>query len=201
MAAIYVRCAHTRDNRYQECILVLTADRMACLPIGPVENAIGKIAGALALTAVGAIEVRIGKMVVHPEALATLEQLDAAVLGAGGFYVDADWTYRTNVPVIGTMVMRGKEVLTIRERMPPQMLARLTPNTSPPQMKAVKVVVGIGAAIILAAVIAFLASGSLEVLFGIGFWGVLIIGAALYAWLRLRRGQTPGPPPPRSPPP
>lgn len=51
----YVKCTHTRGNRVQECILVLVADRLACIPIAPAENAVGKIVGGLAMTAVGLI--------------------------------------------------------------------------------------------------------------------------------------------------
>ena len=40
---------------------------------------------------------------------------------------------------------------------------------------------------IAAAVIAFVATGRFDLLFGIGTWGVLIAGAALYALVRMRR--------------
>jgi hypothetical protein len=187
MTTTYVKCTHTRGNRIQECVLVLTDDRMACLPIGPAQNAAAKIAGGIAMAAAGLVTIRLDTMVIEPRQLATVEQLDAAVRGAGGFYVGADWTYRTRVPVIGTMLKHGDEVLTTRERVPAPILAKLTPDRAPLSAKVVKIVCGIGAGILAIAAIVYLATGSLEALFGIGFWGVLIIGAALYAWIRVRR--------------
>ncbi|HSD90082.1 MAG TPA: hypothetical protein VLB44_21270 [Kofleriaceae bacterium] len=171
----------------QECILVLVADRMACIPIAPAENAVGKIAAGLAMTAVGVVEIPLGSKKIDVSQLATAEHLAAAIDGSGGFYVGADWTYRTRIPVIGTMLMHGDQTITTRERVPAEMFAKLTLSRAPMSSKAVKVVVGIGTAIVAAAVITYLATGSLEVLFGIGFWGILLIATSLYAWLRLRR--------------
>ncbi len=186
MATTYVKCMHTKGTRMQECILVLVADRMACIPIAPSQNAIGKLAAGLALTAVGVITFRIGERTVDVSQLATADELDAAVKSSGGFHVEADWLYRTGIPMMGTMIMRGNENLTTRDEFPREMLARLTPNRTPVSSKGVKIICAVGAAIIVAATIAFLATGSFNLLFGIGFWGVVIIGAALYAWLRLR---------------
>lgn len=188
MTATYVKCTHTKGNRVQECIIVLVAGRIGCIPIAPAENAVGKIAGGLAMTAAGVVEVRLGRRVIDASHLATAEDLDAAIAEASGFLLGAEWLYRTNVPVIGTMLMNGKEVITTRERVPAEMLAMLTPNREPPSSKVVKIVCGIGGAILAVAGIVFVATGSLEVLFGIGFWGLLLIGTSLFAWLRLRRG-------------
>jgi len=185
--ATYVKCTHTKRNRVQECLLVLVADRMACIPVAPAENAIGKIAAGLAMTAVGLIKIRLGSTEVDVDQLVTADHLAAAIDGSGGFYVGADWTYRTRIPVIGTMLMHGDETITTRERVPAEMFAKLTINRAPLSSKVVKVVVGIGTVIVAAAVITYLATGSLELLFGIGFWGILLIATSLYAWLRLRR--------------
>ncbi|MDQ3338359.1 MAG: hypothetical protein M4D80_24600 [Myxococcota bacterium] len=191
MAATYVKCTHTKGNRVQECIIVLVADRMALIPIGPSENAVGKIAGGLALTAVGVITIRLGSKTIDASQLATAEDLDAAIAASGGFDLGADWLYRTRVPIIGTMLMNGKEVITTRERVPAEMFARLTPNRTPPSAKVAKIVCAIGAAIIAVAVMVFFATDSIEALFGIGFWGLLLIGTSLFAWLRLRRVSSP----------
>jgi hypothetical protein len=190
MAATYVKCTHTKSNRVQECIMVLVADRMACIPIGPSENAIGKIAGGLAMTAVGVITIRGGRTIDTSE-LATAEDLDAAIAASGGFDMGADWLYRTRVPVIGTMLVHGNEVITTREDVPAAMFAKMTPNRTPPSAKVVKIVCAIGAAIIAGATIVLLATGSLEAFFGIGFWGLLLIGTSLFAWVRLRRVSSP----------
>lgn len=187
MAATYVKCTHTKGNRVQECLLVLVADRMACIPVGPAENAVGKIAAGLAMTAVGLIKIRLGSTEVDVEQLVTADQLAAAIDGSGGFYVGPDWTYRTHLPVIGTMLMHGGDTITTRERVPAEMFAKLTINRAPLSSKGVKVVVGIGTVIVAAAVITYVATGSLELLFGIGFWGILLIATSLYAWVRLRR--------------
>ncbi len=187
MTATYVKCTHTKANRVQECILVLAADRMACIPIAPAANAVGKIAAGLVMAAVGVITVRLGGTVIDASQLATAEELDAAIDGSGGFYVGADWTYRTRVPVIGTMLMHDKETITTRDQMPAEMLAKLTPNRAPLSSKPVKVFCLIGTAVLVAAGITYFATESLELLFGIGFWGVLIIAASLYAWVRSRR--------------
>ena len=85
------------------------------------------------------------------------------------------------------MLMHGDEAITTRERVPAEMFAKLTLRQVPPSFKIVKVVVGVGTAIVVAAVITYLATGSLELLFGIGFWGILLIAISSYAWLRLRR--------------
>lgn len=182
-----VKCTHTKGNRLQECILVLVADRMACIPIARAENAVGKIAAGLAMAAVGVVEVRVGTTMIDASRLASTEDLEAAVAGSGGFHVGGDWTYRTRVPVIGTMLMHREETITTREQVPEEMLALLTPNRAPVSSKAVKIACALGAAILTAAVIVFLATGSLEALFGIGFWGILPIATSLYAWVRLRR--------------
>jgi hypothetical protein len=183
----HVKCTHTKGNRTQECVLVLVADRLACIPIAPSENALAKIAGGLAWTAVGVITIRLGERTLDFSDLATVEELDALVVASGGFHLGADWLYRTNIPVIGTMLTHGNENITTREKVPAAMFALLTPNRIPPSPKVVIIMCGIGAAIIAAATISYVATGSLELLFGIGFWGVLIIGTALFAWLRLRR--------------
>ncbi|MCW5802298.1 MAG: hypothetical protein KIT31_07915 [Deltaproteobacteria bacterium] len=184
---MHVRCSHTKANRIQECILVMAEERVACLPVAPPANAVGKLAAGLAMTAAGIVELRVGARVLGPGDLRTAEDLAAAVDASGGFYLGADWTYRTRVPVIGTMIMRAGETLTTREHVPPELLAQLTPNRAPPSAKAVVVACAIGAAIVAAGVIAGAATGSLEILFGVGCWGLLIAGAALFAWLRLRR--------------
>jgi hypothetical protein len=181
----YVRCRHTKDNRMQECVLVLVADRMACVPIAPSENVVGTIAAGLAMTAVGMIVVR--DTAIDVSRLETLADLDAALAGSGGFIVGADWTYRTRVPIIGTMLMRGNENITTRNHVPDEMLARLVLNRAPPSSKVVMVVCGIGTAVLAAAGIVYLATGSLALLIGIGFYGVLIVAIALYTWLRLRK--------------
>lgn len=187
MTATYVTCTHTKGNRVQECLLVLVADRMACIPIAPAENAVGKIAAGLAMTAVGLVTIRLGNTELDVTQLATAEQLAAALDSSGGFYLGADWTYRTRIPVIGTMLMHGDETITTRKRVPAEMFAKLTLSRAPLSSKVVKVVVGIGTVIIAAAVITYLATGSFELLFGIGFWGLLLIATSLYTWLRLRR--------------
>ena len=183
---MYVKCAHGKGTRTQECLLVLVADRMACIPIAPAENVVGKIAAGLAMTAVGGVELRLGKRVIDARNLATAEDLDAAVAASGGFYLGAEWTYRTRIPVIGTMLMHGKETITTRDPVSPEMFARLTPNRAPPSAKVVKVVCAIGAGILAIATIVYLATGQIEMLFGIGFWGVLLIATSLYAWHRLK---------------
>jgi len=184
---MYLRCTHTKGNRVQECILVLVADRMGCIPIAAAENAVGKIASGLAMTAVGMIEVRLGKTSIDASHLATAEDLDAAIDASGGFHLGADWMYRTRIPGIGTMLMHGNEVITTREQVPPEIFAKLTPNTAPGSTKPVKVACAIGAGVLVIAGIAYLATGNLEVLFGIGFWGVLIIAASLGGWWLVRR--------------
>ena len=180
---MYVKCTHTKSNRVQECVLVLVADRLACIPIAPAENAVGKIAGGIAMTAVGLVKLRLGTTMIDVADLSTADDVAAA----GGFFLDAQWTYRTGVPVIGTMLMHGTDVITTRERVPAEMLALLTPNRAPPSAKIVKVFCAVGAAILAAATITYLATGSFELLFGIGFWGVLIIGTSLFAWIKVSR--------------
>jgi hypothetical protein len=187
MTATHVKCSHAKANRAQECILVLVADRIECIPIAPAENAVGKIAAGLAMTAVGLIRIRLGSTEIDVGQLASAEHLAAAIDGSGGFYLGADWTYRTRIPVIGTMLMHGDQTITTRERVPPEMFAKLTMSRAPLSSKPVKVVVAIGTAIVAAAVITYLATGSLDLLFGIGFWGILMIATSVYAWLRLRR--------------
>ena len=187
MTATYVKCTHTKGNRVQECLLVLVADRMACIPIAPAENAIGKIVAGLAMTAVGVFTIRLGGTALDVSQFETTEHLAAAVDSSGGFYVGTDWTYRTRVPVIGTMLMHVDETITTRERLPAEVFAKLTLSRAPLSSKVVKVVVGIGTVIVAAAVITYLATGSLELLFGIGFWGILLIAASLYTWLRVRQ--------------
>lgn len=182
----YVKCTHNRGNRVQECVLVQAGDRLACLPIAPSENAIGKIAAGLARTAVGIVTVRLGTQTIDASGLRTPGDLDAAVAGSGGFHVGADWTYRTRVPVIGTMLLHGDETITTREPVPAQMLALLTPHRAPPSPKVVWIACGIGGAILAVAGVVYTATGSLEALFGIGFWGVVPIAASLFAWIRLR---------------
>lgn len=182
-----MKCTHTKGNRTQECILVLVEDRMACIPIAPAENVAAKIVGGLAMTAIGVDRIRLGNRVIDVSHLATTEDLAAAVEGACGFYVEADWTYRTKVPVIGTMLMHANETITTRDRVPAEMLAKLTPNRAPASSKPVKIACAIGGAVLVGAVIAYAATGSLELLFGIGFWGVLIIATSVFAWVRLRR--------------
>jgi hypothetical protein len=184
---MYVKCTHTKGNRIQECILVLVADQMACIAIAPAQNAVAKLAAGIAMTAVGVVTLRLGNREIDASQLATADDVDAAIKGLGGFYLDAAWTYRTGIPVIGTMLMHGNENITTRERVPAEMFAKLTLSRAPLSPKVVKVVVGIGTVIIAGAVITYLATGSLEALFGIGFWGLLLIGTSLYAWLRLRR--------------
>lgn len=187
MMATYVKCTHTKGNRVQECILVRVADRMACIPIAPAQNLVGQIAGGLAMGAVGLVTIRLGSKVVDVSQLASAEDLDAAIAGSGGFQLGADWLYRTRVPMIGTMIMRGNEGITTRERVPAEMLAMLTPNRAPGSSKVVKIVCAIGAGILAIAGIVFLATGSVELLVGIGFWGILMIATSLYAWIRLRK--------------
>lgn len=192
MTVTHVTCTHTRGNRTQECVLVLAADRMACLPIAPARNAVGSIAGGLAMAAAGLVTVRFGGRELAVDQLATAAELDAAVDGSGGFYLDAAWTYRTGIPVIGTMLVHGGDVITTRERVPAELLARVTPAPAVRSTRAVKVVCGIGAAILAAAVVVYLATGSLEALFGIGCWGVLVIAAGVYAWRKVAAGPRPG---------
>jgi hypothetical protein len=182
-----VKCTHTKGNRLQECVLVLVEDRMACIPIAPPENVVGKIAGGLAMAAVGMYTVRFGGTTINASQLASRDELDAAVAGSGGFHVGADWTYRTRVPVIGTMLMNGKETITTRARVPEEMLALLTPNRAPASTKVVKITCAIGAALLMAAVIAFLVTGSLESLLALGFWGLLPIATSLFVWVRMRK--------------
>lgn len=193
MIATYVKCTHTKGNRIQECIVLLVADRMGCIPIGPAENAIAKLAAGLAMTAVGVVKVRLGSAVIDASQLATAEDLDAAVEGSGGFHLGAHWTYRTGVPVIGTMLMHGNETITTRERVPPEMLAKLTPSRAALSAKPVKVLSGIGIAILAVAAIVYAATGNLDVLFGIGFWGALLIAISLSVWMRMRATPRPGP--------
>jgi hypothetical protein len=135
---------------------------------------------------VGVVELRLGGKTIDARSIASAEELDAAVGASGGFYLGADWTYRTRVPIIGTMLMHGNEAITTRDRMSPAMLAQLTPNRAPPSAKVVKVVCAIGAAILAVATIVYLATGQIELLFGIGFWGILMIATSLYAWHRLK---------------
>ena len=90
MTATYVKCTHTKGTRMQECILVLVADRLACIPIAPSENAIGKLAAGLAMTAVGVFTLRIGERAIDVSQLATAEELDAAIAASGGFELGAD---------------------------------------------------------------------------------------------------------------
>lgn len=187
MTATYVKCTHTKGNRVQACVLVLVGDRMACIPFAPAENAVGKIAGGLAMAAAGIVTLRLGNRAIDASELATTEDLDGAVTGSGGFYVGADWTYRTRVPVIGTMLMHADQVITTRERVRPEMLAQLTPNRAPPSIRVVVVICSIGAAILAAAGITYLATGSIELLVGIGFWGLLLIATSVYAWIRIEK--------------
>lgn len=161
-------------------------DRLACLPIAPSENALGTLAVGLATTAVGITTLRLGGRTDAAGDVA-VGDLDAAVAESGGFYLGADWTYRTGVPVIGTMLLHGDETITTREPVPPGLLSLLTPHRAPPSWKVAKVACGIGAAILVVAGVVFLATGSVEALLGIGFWGVVPIAASLYAWARLRR--------------
>jgi len=182
----YVKCAHNRGTRVQQCVLVRAGDRLACLPIAPSENAIGKLAVGLASTALGIVTVRLGTQTIDASGLRTPEDLDAAVAGSGGFHLGPDWTYRTGVPVIGTMLLHGDETITTREPVPPQVLALLSPHRAPPSSRVVKIVCGIGRAILVVTGAVFLVTGSVEVLFGIGFWGVLLIATSLFAWTRLR---------------
>lgn len=191
MTTTYVKCQHTQGTRAQECVLVLVDDRMACVPIAPARNAVGEIALGVAMTAVGVISVRDSTVELH--GIETPADLDALVARSGGFLVGPDWTYRTRLPIIGTMILRGNENITATH-VPAVMLARLTPNRAPLSTKPVKVVCGIGAGILAIAGITYLATDSLELLFGIGFWGVLMIGTALFLWLRYRNttfGLTP----------
>jgi len=183
----HVKCTHTKGQRIQECLLVLVDDRLACIPIAPSENALAKIAGGIAMTALGVFTFRLGERTLDLSELATVEELDAVVAASGGFHLGADWLYRTNIPMIGTMLTHGNENITTRAQVPGAMLALLTPNRAAPSSKVVVVFCAIGGAILAAATISYLATGSLELLFGIGFWGLLIIGAAVFAWLRLRR--------------
>ena len=178
-------CTLTKAHRTQQCILVLAADRLACLPIAPSENAIGKLAAGLAMAAVRVYRVR-GGAAVDASELKTAEDLDAAIDASGGFYLDEEWKYRTRLPVVGTMMGRAGVVIATRETVPEAMFAKLTLDRSAPSTKALKITSAIGGVIIAAAVIVYLATGSLEALFGIGFWGVLIIGAGVFAWTRLR---------------
>ena len=180
-----VKCTHTRGNRVQECVVVLVADRLACIPVAPAENAVGNIVSGLAMTALGVTTIRLGTTEIDARELATAEDVRVAVAGAGGFYLDAGWSYRTRVPVIGTMLMHGNETITTRDQVPAAMLAKLTPAGAPPSARPVKITCGIGAAILAVAAIAYLATGRLEVLLGIGFWGVLVIATSLYAWRKL----------------
>jgi hypothetical protein len=182
--ASHVRCTHTKGNRVQECVLVRVADRMACIPIAPAENAVGKLAGGIAQAAAGLVTVRLGRTTIEVAHLETAEDLDAVVEGSNGFYLGPAWTYRTGLPVIGTMLVHGDEVITTRDRVPAEMLAKLTPGRAPRSARPVKIACGIGAAILAVATIAYLATGSLEVLLGIGFWGILVIATSLYAWKR-----------------
>ena len=123
---MYVKCTHTKGNRIQECMLVLVEDRMACIPIGPAENAVAKIVGGVAMTAVGLVKIRLGSRVIDVSDLVTAEDLAAATEAAGGFYVEADWTYRTRIPVIGTMLMRANENITTRDRVPAEIADALS---------------------------------------------------------------------------
>ena len=161
----------------------MRGDRIACLPIAPAENVAAKIAGGLALTAVGVFTIKLGGKDVD---LTGVADLDEAVAHTGGFFVGDGWSYRTNIPVIGTMFMDGTQTIATRERVPAEILAKFPVNRAPPSPKVMAVFCAIGGAILAAATITFAATGSLELLFGIGFWGVLIIGVAIFAWLRVR---------------
>lgn len=184
--AACVKCTHTTGNRVQECVLVRAGERVACLPTAPAENALGKLAVGLAMTAVGVTTLRLGGRTISSEDLA-VEDLEAAVVASGGFYLGSDWVFRTGVPLIGTMLMHGAETITTRERVPAALLAHFTPHRAPLSAKPVKVASGIGAAVLVVAGVVFLATGSVEALLGIGFWGVVPIAASLYVWWRLRR--------------
>lgn len=168
---------------------MMRGDRIACLPIAPAENAAAKILGGLALTAVGVFTIKLGGKEVDITGLA---DLDEAVAQTGGFFLGESWMYRTRVPGIGTMLMDGTQTITTRQPVPREILAKLTPNRTPPSPKVVFIVCGVGGAILAAATITFAATGSFELLFGIGFWGLLFIGTALFAWLRVHKHTEPG---------
>lgn len=105
----------------------------------------------------------------------------------GGFVLGPDWTYRTHVPILGTMLLAPDQNITTREPVPPAILAGLTPQRGPTSFKAVKVACAIGIGILALGGVVALVTGSLEALFGIGFFGVLVIGAALFAFVQVRR--------------
>jgi hypothetical protein len=183
-----IRIILTRGARTkQECVLVHAFDRVAVIPLAPPTSAIASIAGALVMVAAGVYRIRLGEAMVELDTLATARELDAVVTGTGGFYLDEQWRYRANIPVIGTMIMRGDANITTREPVPAAILARLTRDRSALRFRPAYIVIAVGAAVIAAGVIAFVATGRLDLLFGIGTWGVLIAGAALYALVRMRR--------------